>query len=51
MMRMLVETRPPSRVPPIHAARRRAEQRARRWVLRELDRLGEERRSLKEEQH
>ena len=48
MIRMDLDPRATARVP-VSLAKRRAEQRARRWVLRELDRLGEQRREPKTE--
>jgi hypothetical protein len=49
MTRMVLDTRAAARVPVSPANKRRAEQRARRWVLRELDRLDEQRREPKTE--
>ena len=49
MMRTIVDPRVAARVPTFQPCRRRAEQRARPWVLRELDRLDEERRTSKDE--
>jgi IS4 transposase len=50
MMRTVVDPRLVARVPSFQLSRRRAEQRARRWVLRELDRLDEERRTSKDDE-
>jgi hypothetical protein len=49
MTRMVLDSRAAARIPVSLANRRRAEQRARRWVLRELDRLDEQRREPKTE--
>jgi hypothetical protein len=48
MTRTLVDHRPTHRAPTRASSRRRAEQRARRWVLRELDRL-DHRKSAKDD--
>lgn len=50
MMRKLLDPRLMARVPLSSGNRRRAEQRARRWVLRELDRLDEQRMRPKDEE-
>jgi hypothetical protein len=50
-MRTRMDPRPATRVPVSSLRRRRAEQRARRQVLRRLDRLDEERRAAQDERH
>ena len=47
MLRTLVDPRVTARAPVPSPYRRRVEPRARRWVLRELDRLDEKRRAPK----
>jgi hypothetical protein len=49
MVRIVVDPRLVARVSNFQPSRRRAEQRARRWVLRELNRLDEERRTSTDE--
>ena len=49
MMRTLVDLRHGSRIPISFANRLRAKHRARRWVLRELARLDQDRKTEKDE--